>query len=348
MSDYSISEIRPTDKRFIKQMDVLLEKEGISRDKNLDYSLGMFDDDYNLVATGSCFKNTLRCMAVDSSHQGEGLLGEIVSSLMDYQYSRGNTDLFLYTKCNSAKFFKDLGFYELSRVENRVVFMENSRDNFKDYLDELASVSPSGGKNGAIVMNANPFTLGHKYLIETAAAQCDHLHVFVVSEDASLVPADVRYKLVCEGTAHLPNVIIHKTGSYIISNATFPSYFLKDSELVIRSHAELDINIFAKIAKAAHINVRFVGEEPLSQVTGIYNEVMASLLPKNGVEVVIVPRLCEGKDVISASTVRSLIKSGDFDSLSRLVPDTTLAYFSSKEAAPVIKAIKASKEVRHY
>ncbi|EFA28598.1 ABC transporter, ATP-binding protein, partial [Haemophilus influenzae HK1212] len=38
---------------------------------------------------------------------------------------------------------------------------------------------------GSIVMNANPFTLGHRYLIEQALQQCDHLHLFIVGEDAS-------------------------------------------------------------------------------------------------------------------------------------------------------------------
>ena len=125
MSDYTVSRISPTDKRAVRQMDALLEKEGIERDKNLDYSIGLFDDDYNLVATGSCFANTLRCMAVSSEHQGEGLMNQVISHLIEYQYSRGNTSLFLYTKCNTARFFGDLGFYEIARVEGKVVFMEN-------------------------------------------------------------------------------------------------------------------------------------------------------------------------------------------------------------------------------
>ena len=90
MSDYTVSRILPTDKRAVRQMDALLEKEGIERDKNLDYSIGLFDDNYDLVATGSCFANTLRCMAVSSEHQGEGLMNQIISHLIEFQYSRGN------------------------------------------------------------------------------------------------------------------------------------------------------------------------------------------------------------------------------------------------------------------
>ena len=119
MSEYILSQIRPSDRRASKQMDALLQQEGIERDKNLDYSVGLFDEDYNLAATGSCFSNTLRCLAVSSDHQGEGLLNQVLSHLMEYQYSRGNTSLFLYTKCSTAKFFGDLGFYEIARVEGR-------------------------------------------------------------------------------------------------------------------------------------------------------------------------------------------------------------------------------------
>ena len=109
--------------------------------------------------------------------------------------------------------------------------------------------------------------------------------MFVVSEDASLVPFSVRRQLVAEGCADLSNVVCHETGPYMISNATFPSYFLKDSDTVIRSHAKLDIQVFLRIAKALSVTDRFVGEEPFSQVTGIYNQVMAEELKLSNAEI---------------------------------------------------------------
>ena len=118
MSEYGISQIYPTDRYSNDQVDKLLLAEGIRRDGNLDYTCGMYDDDMNIIATGSCFGNTLRCMAVSSAHQGEGLMNAIVSHLISYQYSRGNMHLFLYTKCDSAKFFGDLGFHEIVRIED--------------------------------------------------------------------------------------------------------------------------------------------------------------------------------------------------------------------------------------
>lgn len=227
----------------------------------------MFDEDYHVIGTGSCFGNTLRCFAVSSDHQGEGLLNQIITHLIEVQCARGNLHLFLYTKVKSSKFFGDLGFYEIARVEDTLVFMENRRDGFGAYLRGLEKTKTEG-RSAALVMNANPFTLGHQYLVETAAAACDTLHLFVVSEDASLVPFAVRKRLVAEGVRHLSNVVLHDSGPYIISNATFPSYFLKDETAVIEGHARLDLAVFTKIAAVLNVTARYVGEEPASQVTG--------------------------------------------------------------------------------
>ena len=350
MSDYNytISKIYPSDKRANRQIDALLEAEGIRRDGNLDYTCGMYDEDMNLIATGSCFGNTLRCMAVSSAHQGEGLMNQIVTHLLDVQYQRGNLHIFLYTKCDSAKFFGDLGFYEIVRIDGQIVFMENRRTGFQDYLDQLAKEKEEGKRSAALVMNANPFTLGHQYLAEKAAAENDILHLFIVSEDASLVPFPVRKKLVMEGTAHLKNIRYHDSGPYIISSATFPSYFQKDQEAVIESHALLDLTVFTRIAQAMNITRRYVGEEPNSLVTGIDNEIMQKKLPENGIECIIVPRLQSEGKVISASTVRQAIKDGNWEALKELVPKTTLDYFMSPQAEAVIARIRGEENVVHY
>ena len=350
MSDYNytISKIYPSDKRANRQIDALLEAEGIRRDGNLDYTCGMYDEDMNLIATGSCFGNTLRCMAVSSAHQGEGLMNQIVTHLLDVQYQRGNLHIFLYTKCDSAKFFGDLGFYEIVRIDGQIVFMENRRTGFQDYLDQLAKEKEEGKRSAALVMNANPFTLGHQYLVEKAAAENDILHLFIVSEDASLVPFPVRKKLVMEGTAHLKNIRYHDSGPYIISSATFPSYFQKDQEAVIESHALLDLTVFTRIAQAMNITRRYVGEEPNSLVTGIYNEIMQKKLPENGIECIIIPRLQSEGKAISASTVRQAIKAGNWEALKELVPKTTLDYFMSPQAEAVIARIRGEENVVHY
>ena len=184
---YSISRVSPGDKRTMAEIDALLVREGIRRDRNLDYTCAMYDEGRRVVATGSCFGCTLRCLAVSAAHQGEGLLNQVVTHLMEVQLERGNLRLFLYTKESTAKFFGDLGFYEIARADGALVFMENRRDGFGRYLRDLEQARRPG-RSAALVMNANPFTLGHRYLAETAAAACDTLHLFLVSPISSAAP----------------------------------------------------------------------------------------------------------------------------------------------------------------
>ena len=383
MAEYSITKVLASDRRFLRQVEELLLAEGIRKDGNLDYTCAVLDEDMNVIATGSCFGNTLRCMAVSSAHQGEGLMNLVVSHLMEVQMERGNAHLFLYTKCSSAKFFQDLGFYEIVRVENQIVFMENRRNGFADYLEALkretakqkarmrgenASMSTDAAlpkkttmaegtpptlitprvAEAAVVMNANPFTLGHQYLVEQAAKSCNVLHLFMVSEDASLTPFSVRKRLIVEGTAQFPNIVYHESGPYIISSATFPSYFQKDASAVIESHARLDLLVFTKIAAALGISCRFVGEEPKSLVTGIYNEIMCEELPKAHIDCKVIARKTLDGEPISASDVRMAIHDGDWERLKKLVPETTSSYFQSPEAEPVIQKIRKAQNVVHY
>jgi [citrate (pro-3S)-lyase] ligase len=350
MSDYQISPVYPGDKQTLEQVKKLLNQEGIRLDPHLDYTCVMFDENYEAIATGSCFGNTLRCLAVSHEHQGESLMNEIVSHLIQYEYDHGYIRLFLYTKCSSAKFFRDLGFHEIARVEDQVVFMEKENHGFEHYLEGLAQHKVSGTKIAAVVMNANPFTKGHQYLVETAARENDWVHLFMVSEDASYFPYSVRKKLIMEGTAHLSNLVYHDSGPYIISNTTFPSYFQKDSMAVIESHANLDLAIFVKIARALGITVRYVGEEPTSKVTKRYNEIMAQRLPEAGISCRILSRDAVDGQIVSASTVRKALHDDDWDTVRRMVPPTTLAFLQSEAAVPILDKIKkeTTENVVHY
>ena len=174
------------------------------------------------------------------------------------------------------------------------------------------------------------------------------MHLFVLSEEASLVPFDVRWKLVTEGVAHLSNVICHPSGPYRISSATFPSYFLKDEQAVITGHAKLDLTLFGSIAQALGVSVRYVGEEPRSLVTGLYNQIMAQELPQMGIQCVEVPRTQADGQVISASAVRQAIHDGRLEDVRNQLPQTTWDFFHTPEAQPVINAIRGSAEVIHY
>ena len=408
MYGYTVSPVFMTDRKAKRKVEALLEAEGIRLDNSLDYTCGIYEDDGSLIATGSCCGNTLRCLAVSHSHQGEGLMNLIISHLVSVQFERGNTHLFLYTKSSAARFFGDLGFYEIIRIEDQVVFMENRRNGFSAYLDRLRreteksiksinrkaeeavkreigeavaggavedgmnrpskadtvdngikqhakvrainTVVKSPAKVGAVVMNANPFTLGHRYLVETAARECDVLHLFILSEDVSVFPFSVRKNLVIKGTEDIPDICYHDSGPYIISNATFPSYFQKDERAVVESHARLDLEVFSRIAATLGITDRYIGEEPHSAVTSLYNELMETLLPEHGIRCHVIPRRRvdgEGSEVISASDVRKAIQTGDEALLEKLVPESTLSWLHSKEAEPVVELIRQAQDVIH-
>lgn len=348
MSDFTLRQIFSFDKKGQSQQAALLQAAGIRQDRQLDYSCGLFDAQDKLVATGSLYGPSLRCLAVSPDHEGQGLLNDIVSHLIQVQAERGQTHLFIYTKPETSRFFADLGFTTIVEIPQLVTFMENRSAGFSQYLQGLDRGPDTGGTRAAIVLNANPFTLGHLALIEQAAAENDLLHLFMVSEDQSLFPFSVRRALIQEGTAHLTNLIYHETGPYLISQATFPSYFQVDDTAVIRSQAALDVAIFSKIAQQLGITRRYVGEEPHSLVTQLYNQTMQTQLPQQGVECQICPRKIVNQQVISASYVRQCLKEGDLASIQPLVPKTTYDYLTSPAAAPVITRIQAADTVIHY
>jgi len=346
--DYTISPIYPNDKYSNSIILKLLNQEGIRRDPNLDYTCAVYDSDYNIIGTGSCFGNTLRCLAVSNEHRGEGLANKIISHLIQYQFERGNFHLFLYTKYTIYHLLKNLGFYEIVIIKDQIVFMENKKTGFSDYLNELSKSKLNYNSNtkkiAAIVMNGNPFTLGHLYLIEKASKENDILHLFILSEDKSLIPFSVRKRLIKEGTANLKNIIYHDSGLYIISRETFPSYFQKDEKDVIESHANIDIEIFIKIAKALNINARYLGEEDSNLVTSIYNKLMEKKLPENGIECFMIKKKEIDGNIISTSEIRKLIKEGNIEGIKNMVPDSTYKFFISEGGKNVINKIKQTDD----
>ncbi len=210
--------------------------------------------------------------------------------------------------------------------------MESKRElvEYKRILKEFYD-SMFGVTIGAIVVNCNPFTLGHRYLVETAAKNCDHLIIFVVQEDQSIFPFDDRLRLVDEGTADLKNVTVIPSGRFIISSLTFSEYFNK-AELQDRAvDSSMDVTLFAReIAPCLHISVRFVGEEPFDKVTRQYNDAMRAILPRHGIAFVEIPRKEWDGKPISASRVRTLLEERNFDQIAKIVPPATLAYLKER------------------
>lgn len=194
------------------------------------------------------------------------------------------------------------------------------------------------GCKGAVVVNCNPFTLGHRYLIEEACKRVDILYIFVVEEDKSYFKFKDRFAMVQAGVADLDNVIVIPSGKYIISNDTFSQYFEKDVVTNVES-MEYDVRIFGEVvAPKIGITCRFVGEEPTDAVTAEYNKTMKEILPEYGIDVMEFPRAClesDGKECISATTVRKLAENHDWETMRGYCPESTVTYIQKEEIAHV-------------
>ncbi len=307
----------------------LLARSGLSSNEEVDRVVLIWDND-ELIATASRCENLFKCIAVKADRQGEDITAKLISALRTDAFGDGYKHLFLYTKPENERIFSSLFFHPVASTD-KVLLMENKSNGIDEFISSI-NVKNRVGLVGALVMNCNPFTLGHLSLIEKAAAECDHVCVFVLSEDKSVFSSEDRIEMVRLGTAHLPNVEVLPTGPYLISSTTFPTYFIKDKENVTKIQCLLDIEIFARyFAPAFSITRRYVGTEPLSPITEQYNRALAAYLPERGIDLIEVERKELGNTPISASLAREYIAKGDKDKLTSLLPQTTLDYLTSKE-----------------
>ena len=315
------SPLRPWRQKAVAEF---LARETLDYDPAIPFTVNLLDDD-KIVATGSLDGNICKCIAVDPAYQGEGLTATVITQLRQEAFRQGLRHLFLYTKPKNRFLFEGLSCYRVAETADTLL-MENVKGGVQQFVAQLPRPE-NPGTVGAIVANCNPFTLGHRYLVEQAAAQVDTLHLFVLSEDKSFFPAKDRLMLVQQGVADLKNVLVHPTGDYLISAATFPTYFIKDKDRIPEIRCQLDLEVFANhFAPALGITRRFVGTEPLCAVTDAYNRQMLDILPKKGIEVTLVPRKEQDGAPISASRVRALLEAQDWAALETLVPPTTLDY----------------------
>lgn len=310
-----LSTYSPLHGRWLDETRAFLAQHGIDMGEDADYSVLLLEGE-QIFATGSLCGNVLKYIAVEESAQGEGACARIVSELVSEAYNRGLSHLFLYTKPALAALFRSLGFYNVIAAGG-IAMMENRKNGLDAYL---ASLKRGIGRQGAVVMNCAPFTLGHRYLVEQAANMADTLHVFVVSEAWGPFSPQKRLFMVQAGTADISNILLHECGSYLVSPATFPTYFIKDRCRAEAAQAELDIALFCqKIAPTLNISVRFVGTEPYCPVTSRYNKRLGEELPRHGIELIELPR----KDGISASEVRRAMAANDWERVRQLVPQST-------------------------
>jgi [citrate (pro-3S)-lyase] ligase len=320
--------------QYVSDLELLkafLAQHSLSYEPDIQTAFGIFDEGDALVACGCAAGSLLKCFAVDPELRGQNALGLLVSHLVQERFAAGFYELFVITRLKNEAMFSNCGFFPVVRTQE-LLLLENRPDGPRRFTAPMCRPGDEAKTVGAIVMNCNPFTLGHRALVEYAAGQCDVLHLFVVEEDRSFFPTAVRYRLVQEGTADLPNVRVHLSGHYMISTATFPTYFLKEGEDAAALQCDLDITLFAQcIAPSLHITKRFVGQEPLDPTTARYNRAMAAILPQSGIAFCEIPRLTSDGQVISASRVRALLrKRGVCDEALALVTESTGRYLRAE------------------
>lgn len=358
--DRDIREIRDAPARA--EYRALLASRGLSEPEGTDLVLGLYEGD-RLAAAGSLVGNVIQGLATARDTEGEGSAAVLVTALLKEAAARGLGRVAVFTKPREAAVFENLGFRRLATAERPATglgaaLLEWGSPGIQDWKADLARrVEGRPRPSGVVVVNCNPFTKGHQALLEWAATESPWVHVLVVEEDRSLFPFPVRMDLVRKGTAHIRNLQVHPGGPYVISSATFPTYFTRPrpgspDNAVAELHAALDLEVFrAHVAPVLGAVERFVGTEPYCPTTSTYNRLMRELLPAHRrdsapVAVRELPRVEQGGRAVSASRVRDLIRTGRLEEVRSLVPGTTWEWIRSPEAEPVLERIRAS-DTRH-
>lgn len=280
--------------------EFLLERDVIYEDVDASY---IIRDAGNIIATVSVKKNLIKFFYIDDKYQGEGLAIELINSALEEIIAKGYRSYFVFTKAKNENIFTSLSMDIIEKTED-VILLEGGFFKYTDWIETIKKDFDKDEYN-AIVMNANPLTLGHEYLVDKALEDARDLIIFVLEEDASYFSTRDRYELVKKHYQGNDRVHVYKSGPYIISRATFPTYFLKKDTDRLKVYTELDAKIFARrIAKDLNIKKRYFGSEPIDKVTEKYNEMMKKILFEYGIATEFIERKTIDGEVISASKVR--------------------------------------------
>lgn len=306
---FEIQELPLTDRFTRERVERFLAGNGLRADR-CDAYLAAVDEEGNLVAGGGIEKDVLKCLAVSPNLREEGLMSRLVSRLIAMGTEAGFSNLKVFTKPANRVLFESLGFHCIGCAQNAVL-LENGRG-LEKYLATLEK-HRSEGRCGVVVMNANPLTWGHDYLVRAACSDCDKLYIIPVGDEGQLFTYAERYQALSSAFLDELKVEVLPCSPYAISAATFPSYFLKETSEAATAQMELDLDIFTRhLAPALGVTVRYVGTEADDALTARYNDLMAKILPPKGIEVVAVPRLEEEGRPIRASQVRNYLSEGNF------------------------------------
>lgn len=327
-----IQTLNPATPRQRQRIEAFLKRNGLRID-DMNYYAAVTDDDGEMIAGGGLKDDVIKCVAVDDAHKGEAIANTLVSHLISHANREGYSCIKLFTKPKNRQLFESLSFRLLAEAPEAIL-METGIGGISNTVKALEKIREDG-ERGVIVMNCNPFTLGHRYLIEQAAKQVKRLYVMVVREDCSLFAYTERKAMVEQGVADIENVTVIDGSDYAISRATFPTYFLKRLDDAADTQMQLDLDLFRRhIAPALGATVRFVGTEPTDQLTRRYNQLMHEALK----DVREIDRLAKDGNAVSASRVRKAMEQGDMNTIRQLVPPTTLPYIIAHLATQALQA----------
>ena len=327
-----IQTLNPSTPRQRQRIKAFLKRNALRID-DMNYYAAVLDDDGEMIAGGGLKDDVIKCVAVDDAHKGEAIANTLVSHLISHANQKGYGCIKLFTKPKNRQLFESLSFRLLAEAPEAIL-METGIGGISNTVKALEKTREDG-ERGVIVMNCNPFTLGHRYLIEQAAKQVERLYVMVVREDCSLFAYTERKAMVEQGVADIENVSVIDGSDYAISRATFPTYFLKRLDDAADTQMLLDLDLFRRhIAPALGATVRFVGTEPTDQLTRRYNQLMHEALK----DVRETDRLEKDGNAVSASRVRKAMEEGDMNTIRQLVPPTTLPYIIAHLATQALQA----------
>jgi len=332
-----------------KQVNTLIEfliQFNLEYEKNIDYSLIIKNEKDDIIATCSKSKNVIKCLAIDYDYQGYGISPILINKIIDKIFEEGFSHFFAFTPDKNTDIFESLGFNKVFST-NSISLFENGVYKISHYLDKLYKKhSMDDDEKGALVMNCNPMTLGHLYLINYACQNSKEVLLFIVEEDKSVFSFKDRMNIIRETTKDLNNLKIMESGDYIISFATFPTYFLKEMDERIKIYTEMDVGIFGKyFSSKFNIKRRYIGKEPFDNVTNTYNSAMKDTLPFFGVDVVEIDRLKIDDNIVSASLVRKLISDDKLKEACRYLPEATISFLNSHAGREIITRIKDGKYI---
>ena len=364
-----IQTLNPATPRQRQRIEAFLKRNALRID-DMNYYAAVLDDDGEMIAGGGLKDDVIKCVAVDDAHKGEAIANTLVSHLISHANQEGYGCIKLFTKPKNRQLFESLSFRLLAEAPEAILMetgiggisntvealkkIKEESEKYKEYNKECKEDSKKCKENtsylntstpqhlnttmqptGCIVMNCNPFTLGHRYLIEQAAKQVERLYVMVVREDCSLFAYTERKAMVEQGVADIENVSVIDGSDYAISRATFPTYFMKRLDDAADTQMLLDLDLFRRhIAPALGATVRFVGTEPTDQLTRRYNQLMHEALK----DVREINRLEKDGNAVSASRVRKAMEEGDMNTIRQLVPPTTLPYIIAHLATQALQA----------